>query len=124
MVAVTDSLLRAAPHDQALLHTRQRPVQSVLDGSAAGIWRRNTPVQALWAPVSFVATTLSQGQTLSEVMEPVVAALSYEEDRYPLLKAREMLGLAVPSQAKGDVCLLPIVNTHICPYFDAAKVEK
>jgi hypothetical protein len=72
LVAVTYSLLRAAQHDEALLHKLQRHVQTTLDGSA-GSWRRNTQAQALWTLATFIATGLSQGQTLQDVMEPLVA---------------------------------------------------
>lgn len=75
LVAVTYSLLRAAPHDPALLQKLQRHVKTELDGSA-GSWRRNTQAQALWALAAFIATALAQGQTLSDVMPPLVAALS------------------------------------------------
>jgi hypothetical protein len=72
LVAVTSSLLRAAQHDERLLHKLQRHVQTTLDGSA-GRWRRNTQAQALWTLATFLATGLSQGQTLQDVMEPLVA---------------------------------------------------
>jgi hypothetical protein len=76
LVAVTYSLLRAAQHDTALLHTLQRHVQTTLDGSA-GTWRRNTQAQVLWTLATFIATGLAQGQTLRDVMAPLLAALSY-----------------------------------------------
>jgi len=76
LVAVTYSLLRAAQHDTVLLHKLQQKIEIKLDGSA-GTWRRNTQAQALWALGSFIATALSQGHALHEVMAPLVAALSY-----------------------------------------------
>ena len=76
LVAVTYSLLRAAQHDQALLDKLQRHVQTQLDGSA-GSWRRNTQAQALWTLATFIATGLSQGQTLSDVIDPLVAVFAY-----------------------------------------------
>jgi hypothetical protein len=75
LVAVTYSLLRAAHHDQALLHTLQPQIKTKLDGSA-GSCRRNTQAQALWALGTFIATALAQGQTLSQVMQPVLVAVS------------------------------------------------
>jgi hypothetical protein len=69
LIAVTYSLLRAAQHDQALLHTLQQQIKTKLDGSA-GSCRRQTQAQALWAVATFIATALSQGQTLREVMHP------------------------------------------------------
>jgi len=74
LVAVTYSLLRAAPHDTALLHTLQQQIKTKLDGSA-GAGRRYTQAQVLWALATFIAAALSQGQTLSEVMQPLVAAV-------------------------------------------------
>jgi len=76
LIAVTYSLLRAAQHDHALLHTLQQQIKTKLDGSA-GSCRRQTQAQALWAVATFIATALSQGQTLSEVMQPLVAAVCY-----------------------------------------------
>ncbi len=76
LVAVTYSLLRATYHDHALLHKLQRHVQSRLDGSA-GTWRRNTQAQALWTLATFIATGLAQGQTLHDVMAPLIGALTY-----------------------------------------------
>jgi len=76
LVAVTYSLLRAAQHDHALLHTLQQQIKTRLDGSA-GSCRRHTQAQALWALATFIATALSQGQTLGEVMQPFIAAVCY-----------------------------------------------
>lgn len=73
-VAVTYSLLRAAQHDHALLHTLQQQIKTKRDGSA-GSCRRQT--QALWAFATLIATALSQGQTLSEVMQPLITAVCY-----------------------------------------------
>ena len=75
LVAVTYSLLRAARHDEALFHKRQRHVQTKLDGSA-GCWRRHTQAQALWTVATFIATGLSQGQALHDVMEPLLAVFA------------------------------------------------
>jgi hypothetical protein len=76
LVAVTYSLLRAAQHDEALLHKLPRHVQTTLDG-AAGSWRRNTQAQALWTLATCIATGLSQGQALHDVMEPLLAVFTY-----------------------------------------------
>lgn len=76
LVAVTYSLLRAAQHDHALFHQLQRHVQTTLDGSA-GMWRRNTQAQALWTLATFIATGLAQGQTLRDVMAPLIGAFTY-----------------------------------------------
>ncbi|MGH8069783.1 MAG: hypothetical protein ACRERE_31975 [Candidatus Entotheonellia bacterium] len=74
LVAVTYSLLRAAPHDTALLHTLQQQIKTKLDGSA-GAGRRYTQAQVLWALATFIAAALSQGQPLSDVMSPLPAAV-------------------------------------------------
>ena len=74
LVAVTYSLLRTAQYDRALLRELQRHIQISLEGSA-GTWRRNTQAQVLWALGTFIATALSQGQPLGEVMKPLVAGL-------------------------------------------------
>jgi hypothetical protein len=76
LVAVTYSLLRAAQHDEALFQKLQRHIQTQLDGSA-GSWRRNTQAQALWTLATFIATGLSQGQALQDVMEPLLAMFAY-----------------------------------------------
>jgi hypothetical protein len=62
--------------DEALFHKLQRHVQTTLDGSA-GSWRRNTQAQALWTLATFIATGLAQGQTLQDVMAPLVAVFAY-----------------------------------------------
>jgi hypothetical protein len=76
LVAVTYSLLRAAPHDHALLHKLQRQIKTTLDGSA-GSCRRHTQAQALWALAIFIATALAQGQALHALMHPLLAAFCY-----------------------------------------------
>jgi len=76
LVAVTYSLLRAVQHDKDLLDKLQQDIEIKLDGSAAA-WRRTTQAQALWSLVSFIATALSQGKTLSEVVHPILATVSY-----------------------------------------------
>lgn len=76
LVAVTYSLLRAAQHDRALLHTLQQQIKTRLDGSA-GSCRRHTQAQALWALATFIATALSQGERLGEVMQPFIAAVCH-----------------------------------------------
>ena len=76
LVAVTYSLLRAVQHDKVLLHKLQQNIEIKLDGSA-GTWRRTTQAQALWSLVNFIATALSQGKSLSEVAQPILATVSY-----------------------------------------------
>ena len=76
LVAVTYSLLRAAQHDHARLHTLQQQIKTRLDGSA-GSCRRHPQAQALWALATFIATALSQGETLGEVRQPFIAAVCH-----------------------------------------------
>jgi DDE superfamily endonuclease len=92
LVAVTYSLLRAAQHDHALLHTLQQQIKTTLDGSA-GSCRRHTQAQALWALATFIAAALAQGQTLSELMQPLLAAVCYEGTASSLPKAADELDL-------------------------------
>jgi hypothetical protein len=74
LVAVTYSLLRAAPHDPAFLHKLQRQLKFDLDGSVSH-WRRITQAQSLWNLASFIALGLAQGQSLDEVLAPLLAAV-------------------------------------------------
>ena len=74
LVAVTYSLLRAAPHDLALKHKLQRQLKFELDDSAPA-WRRATHAQSLWALGSLIAIGLAQGQSLEEVLSPLLATV-------------------------------------------------
>lgn len=74
LVAVTYSLLRAAPHDQALLHKLQRHLKYDLDGSVP-FWRRTTQAQSLWNLAALIATGLAQGQSLDQVLSPLLATV-------------------------------------------------
>jgi hypothetical protein len=76
LVAVTYSLLRAAPHDQALLHKLQRQLEFNLEDSAA-FWRRAAQAQSLWVLACFITAAVTQGHALCEVMAPVLAAVCY-----------------------------------------------
>lgn len=76
LVAVTYSLLRAAPHDQALLDKLQRQLEFNLEDSAA-FWRRAAQAQSLWVFACFIAAAVTQGHTLREVMAPVLATVCY-----------------------------------------------
>ena len=76
LVAVVYSLLRAAPHDEVLLHKLQRQLKFDLDGSAA-FWRRATKAQSLWCLACFIAVGLARGQSLHQLMAPLLAAVCY-----------------------------------------------
>lgn len=70
--AVVDySLLRAAQHDPALRNKLQRELKLELEGSPA-FWRRATQAQSLWSLAQFIQAGLSQGQTLRQVMTPLL----------------------------------------------------
>jgi len=99
-------------HDEALLHKLQRHVQTTLDGSA-GSWRRNTQAQALWTLATCIAIGLSQGQTLQDVMEPLLAGFAYCRPAGLLSQVMDTLGLGVPSPGRGDVLPLPDRNPLI-----------
>jgi hypothetical protein len=71
LVAVVYSLLRAAQHDQALQKKLQRQLKITLDGSPVA-WRRITQAQCLWSLAIFISAGLAQGQTLSQIMLPLV----------------------------------------------------
>ena len=86
LVAVTYSLLRAAQHDKSLIRKLHQNVQKNLGHSAGSCLpapdarqagRRNTQAQALWALATFIQAALFQGQTLDEVMQPLLATVSY-----------------------------------------------
>jgi hypothetical protein len=74
LVAVVYSLLRAAQHDPDLREQLQRQLKVELEGSAAS-WRRATQAQALWCLGLFISAGLAQGQSLPEVMTPLLRAI-------------------------------------------------
>jgi hypothetical protein len=75
LVSVTYTLLRAAQHDTALVRKLHRNVHTTLEGSA-GVCRRNTKAQALWALACFIQTALAQGHTLKDLMQPILATVT------------------------------------------------
>lgn len=74
LVATVYSLLRAAQHDPVLRYRLQRELELQLEGSAA-LWRRATQAQSLWSLALFISTGLAQGQTLHQVMTPLLRAV-------------------------------------------------
>lgn len=74
LVATTYSLLRAASHDHALKHKLQRQLKYNLATSAPA-WRRATQAQSLWSLATFIAVGIAQGQSLTELLSPLVAQL-------------------------------------------------
>jgi hypothetical protein len=71
LVAVVYSLLRAAQHDHALRDTLQRELKFELEGSVP-FWRRVTQAQSLWSLALFISAGLAQGQTLHQIMAPLL----------------------------------------------------
>jgi hypothetical protein len=76
LVAVAYSLLRAAPHDQALLHKLQGQLEIDLEGSVP-FWRRATQAQSLWTLACFINVGLVQGHSLRKLMAPLLAAVCF-----------------------------------------------
>jgi hypothetical protein len=74
LVAGVYSLLRAAQHDPVLREQLQRQLKVKLEGSPAA-WRRATQAQSLWCLGLFISAGLAQGQTLPEMMSPLIRAI-------------------------------------------------
>jgi hypothetical protein len=73
LVAVVYSLLRAAQHDTVLQRKLQGELKLELEGSVP-FWRRVSQAHSLWSLALFISTGLAQGQTLHEVMAPLLRA--------------------------------------------------
>jgi hypothetical protein len=74
LVAVVYSLLRAAQHDPDLREQLQRQLKVKLEGSPA-TWRRAAQAQSLWCLGLFISAGLTQGQSLQDVMTPLIRAI-------------------------------------------------
>lgn len=74
LVAVVYSLLRAAQHDSTLREQLQGQLEIKLDGSAA-FWRRVSQAQSLWCLGLFIVAGITRGQTLQQVMSPLIRAI-------------------------------------------------
>jgi len=74
LVAVVYSLLRAAQLDPDLHRKLQRQLKITLDGSPAA-WRRFTIAQSLWCLALFLSSGLAQGQSLQQLMDPLIHAM-------------------------------------------------
>ncbi len=74
LVSTVYSLLRAAQHDPVLHQRLQRELKLELEGSAA-YWRRLTQAHSLWSLALFISAGLAQGQTLRQVMTPLLLAM-------------------------------------------------
>ena len=74
LVAVVYSMLRAAQHDPILHHRLHRQLEVKLEGSPAA-WRRASQAQALWCLGLFISAGLAQGQSLQQIMAPLIQAV-------------------------------------------------
>jgi hypothetical protein len=74
LVATVYSLLRAAQHDPILRHRLQRELKLELEGSTE-FWGRVTQAQSLWALALFISAGLAQGQSLHQIMAPLLRAV-------------------------------------------------
>jgi hypothetical protein len=74
LVAVVYSLLRAAQHDPVLQEKLQRQLKTKLAGNPAS-WRRASQAQSLWCLALFISTGLTQGQSLQQIMAPLIRAI-------------------------------------------------
>lgn len=74
LVAVVYSLLRAAQHDPILQEKLQRQLKIQLAGGPAN-WRRATQAQSLWSLALFISAGLTHGQSLPQLMAPLIRAI-------------------------------------------------
>lgn len=74
LVAVVYSLLRTAQQDQLLQQKLQGELKLELEGSVP-FWRRATQASCLWSLALFISAGLAQGQTLQQVMTPLLRAV-------------------------------------------------
>jgi hypothetical protein len=73
-VAVVYSLLRAAQQDPLLQQKLQGELKLELEGSVP-FWRRAAQAHSLWSLALFISAGLAQGQTLHQVMAPLLRAV-------------------------------------------------
>jgi hypothetical protein len=71
LVAVVYSLLRAAQQDPVLQQKLQGELKLELEGSVP-FWRRVAQAHSLWSLALFISAGLAQGQTLPQVMAPLL----------------------------------------------------
>jgi len=74
LVAVVYSLLRATQQDPVLQQQLQRELELELEGSVP-FWRRAAQAHSLWSLALFISAGLTQGQTLHQVMAPLLRAV-------------------------------------------------
>lgn len=74
LVAVVYSLLRASQHDPNLRERLQRQLKISLEDNPAA-WRRVSQAQSLWCLGLFLSAGLTQGQSLEQLLKPLVHAM-------------------------------------------------
>jgi DDE superfamily endonuclease len=76
LVAVVYSFLRAAQHDPRLREQLQRQLNLTFEQHPAA-WRQASQAQALWCLALLISTGLAQGQSLQQLMQPVLRAMCH-----------------------------------------------
>ncbi len=74
LVAVVYSLLRASQHDPNLRERLQRQLKISLEDNPAA-WRRVSQAQPLWCLGLFLSAGLTQGQSLEQLLKPLVRVM-------------------------------------------------
>ena len=74
--AVVYSLQRATQHDPCLHHKFQRLFKVRLEGNPAA-WRRVSQAQALWCLGLFISSGLTQGQSLCQILTPLIQTMCH-----------------------------------------------
>lgn len=76
LVAVAYSILKAAEYDRELSDKLQRELKIELEGSVP-FWRRAAQAQSLLKLALFISAGLAQGQTVEQIMRPLMKAMCY-----------------------------------------------
>jgi hypothetical protein len=76
LVAVVYSLLRAAQHDPCLRDQLQRQLKIKFEKNPAA-WRQASQAHALWCLALLISSGLAQGQTLQQLMAPLLHAICH-----------------------------------------------
>ena len=76
LVAVVYSMLRAAQHDLELRERLQQQFKVKLEEHPAA-WRRASQAHVLWCLGLFISSGLTQGQSLQQVMAPLIKAVCH-----------------------------------------------
>ncbi len=76
LVAVVYSLLRAAQHDPRLREQLQRQLKVKFEDNPAA-WRHASQAQALWCLALLISSGLAHGQSLPQLMNPLLRAICH-----------------------------------------------